>query len=505
MPQIDVSKLSAQLGDLRVQAATIADEMQALADEDVKLVMEFNELDPENEENAPRIEEITGRRAEINDEHKKKGARLKVANAKRDATQEAYERAMVGNAMDNHLAQPAGVTVTPTPQRVIATTDPATVGDPAQQPTADPPVHVNVLPPTEKELGQELGMMVRIIAASGGDRHRSVALANEWGNDRVRLAMEASSFTSGGFIVPANYMPALIDKLYARTVVRAMGVQILPLVNGSLKLPKLTSGASAYYIGEGQNIPKSEAAGGTITWTARRLVALVPISNELLRYSSPRADEMVRNNLVRETAIAEDTAFLRGLGSGNGPMGLRYQAPSAHVTASAGTTIANVTSDATALEAALLTDNVPMTKPTWIMAPRSATYLKNLRTTNGDLAFPEMSAPIPAAASVGRGRAPDGMFRGYPYYHSTQVPINLTDGGGTNESELYLVDAEEIGLAEDDTALLQASDTAAYYDGSALQSTFSRDETAIRAIFAHDLQALHAEAIAVKNQVTYGA
>ena len=54
--------------------------------------------------------------------------------------------------------------------------------------------------------------------------------------------MEAGDFETGGFIVPPNYVPELIELLRPRSVVRRMGPSEAPLVNGSLTLPKLTGG-----------------------------------------------------------------------------------------------------------------------------------------------------------------------------------------------------------------------------------------------------------------------
>ena len=68
MPQVDVSTISAQLGDFRRKVASIHDAMQELLDEELTLVAEFNELEP-GEENDDRITEINERLEVVRSEH----------------------------------------------------------------------------------------------------------------------------------------------------------------------------------------------------------------------------------------------------------------------------------------------------------------------------------------------------------------------------------------------------------------------------------------------------
>lgn len=485
MPQISVSKLSAQLGDQRAAVASLHATIAALVSEDVTLVEEINGIDS-TDETRPRIDAITARRSAIKTEHTALTAKMDAAIAKRDATQAAYESAVSANTMDAHLSASAG--------SLLGGSQNAGAHERGNQ--------VNVLPPSREQMTADIGQMVRVIAASRTNRDEAIRLATAWGNDRVRVAMEAGSFTAGGFLVPENYQPEMVRLLYNRTIIRRLGTPVWPLVNGNLTLPKMTSGSTAAYIGESTNPTPSQPGGGQIKFTAKKLVALVPVSNDLLRFSNPRADEAIRDDLVRQLAIAEDAAFLRGQGLGNAPKGLRYWCLAANlVQANATVNLDNVSADLASMEAKLLTANVPMTRPAWILSPRSAMYLKYLRNSTGTLAFPEMGGGAAATSVAPDG--PQGMLRGYPYFHTAQLPINITVGGHTTTSEIYLVDADELVIAEDPNIVLQASDTAAYYDGSAVQAAYSLDQTVVRAIAQHDFGPRHAEAIACMYDVTF--
>ena len=75
-------------------------------------------------------------------------------------------------------------------------------------------------------------------------------------------------------------------------------------------VPKIASGTGANYVGENTNATPTEPTFGQVQLTARKLVALCPISNDLIRYSSPQADTLVRDDLVSGIATAEDAAFI---------------------------------------------------------------------------------------------------------------------------------------------------------------------------------------------------
>jgi HK97 family phage major capsid protein len=130
-----------------------------------------------------------------------------------------------------------------------------------------------------------------------------------------------------------------------------------------------------------------------------------------------------------------------------------------------------------------------MVRPAWFMAPRTKTFLMTQRDGLGNFAWrTEMAA---------------GTLMGFPFYTTTQIPTNL--GVGSNESELYLAEMTMAVLGESERLLIDASTEAAYWDGTQLQSTYSRDQTAIRAIAEHDFAMRHDQAIVVLQAVKWGA
>jgi HK97 family phage major capsid protein len=136
-----------------------------------------------------------------------------------------------------------------------------------------------------------------------------------------------------------------------------------------------------------------------------------------------------------------------------------------------------------------MNNNVPMSRPGWIFSPRTFNYLMTLTNTNGFFLF--------------RQEMMGGNLWNWPYRVTTQVPINLTDHGGTTESEIYLADFDDAVIGEAQSLMIDVSQEAAYHDGSNVVAAFSQDQTVIRSIAEHDFAMRRAVSIAVLNGVTW--
>ena len=316
-------------------------------------------------------------------------------------------------------------------------------------------------------------------------------LAEKWADARAK-ALAAGDATAGGFLVPTQFSQEVVEFLRARAVVRRMGTPTMPVPTGTLKVPKISGGATSYYIGENTAATKSEQTTGQITLTFKKLVTLVPMSNDLLRYSSPGADAIVRNDMVNATRVTEDQAFIRGTGADSGPRGLRYWAHSDNIVQAAGTvSVANVFSDLGKLIQKLLDANIPMISPGWLMAPRVEVFLRTLINSNG--------------FSVFRDEMARGTLLGYPFASTTSIPNNLdTSGAGSNdESEIYFNDFAQGIIGESMNLIVDASSEAAYTDGSSVVSAYDRDQTVVRSIAEHDFAMRYDKAVAVLTQVDW--
>lgn len=345
-----------------------------------------------------------------------------------------------------------------------------------------------VVRPEDK--GLQAARYIRALAAGKGDPERAARYVRQvWQDETLAKALSESTLAEGGALVPTQYVTEIIELLRGQAVVRSSGATILPMNSGSASIPKLTGGATANYVGESQNITKSQQSTGQLLLSAKKLAALVPVSNDLLRDASPNSDTIVRDDLVSAMGLREDLGFIRDDGTEYKPKGMRYWAAAANVFASTGTTLAQVTADVAKMVNKLESADVRFIRPGWIMTPRSKWFLWQLLDANGNPVF--------------RAEIAQGKFMTFPLKVTTQIPNNL--GAGSNESEVYLADFVDMVIGENTQLIIDVSTEAAYHDGTNVVAAFSRDETVVRAIARHDFGSRHDESIAVLTGVTWGA
>ena len=344
--------------------------------------------------------------------------------------------------------------------------------------------------------GNNAAKFLRALAAGKGDPEKAARhVRKNWNDERFAKQLLESDFSAGGVLVPDEYVAEIIDLLTAQSTVRAMGASTMPMNSGSMTIPKLTSGATASYVGENERGGSSEQGFGSIQMSAKKLKALVPISNDLIRDASPRADGIVRDDLVRQMALREDVAFIRDDGTDNKPKGMYYWADSDNkfnVSDDSGsTTLDTVTNDLIQALFKLEGKNVPMTRVGWIFHPRTKYFLMKLRDGNGNYAF--------------RDELQEGMLMGYPYMTTTQIPTNLdaSTDGDDDESEIYIADFGQLIVADNTELIIDVSSEASFYDGSNNVSAFDNDLTLMRAIARHDFGSRYDEAIAVIEAVDW--
>lgn len=357
-------------------------------------------------------------------------------------------------------------------------------------------ISIETKPKSKKEYGIRFAGLVRAMAATQCQpREAALWAARAFGKDHdITKALEWGTAGAAAELVPTDWADEVIELLSNLTVIRRMNPRSLGMPNGNMTLPRKTGSASASYVGENTPLNASDASFDDFTMTAKKLMAVTSITSELLEYNAYGVDSLVRDDLIDVIAQAEDSQMLRGTGSATAPTSMLEIATGAsQVITSAPTapkvpTIQEIDTETGNLLLVLLNANVPMQDVYWVMAPRTRMYLENLRDGNGNRAYPEVL---------------EGRFRRYPIIESNQVPINL--GVGTNETEIYLVSARQLILADTRRMQVLTTNTGSYQVSGSLVSTFANDLTAIRVISEHDFNVRHAECVAVLDTVLWGA
>lgn len=339
-----------------------------------------------------------------------------------------------------------------------------------------------------KMTGREARDVANEWGKRSGSRHYA-AIADQLAQVREARAMGEGTFSAGGSLVPSPAMGEFIDLTYAKTLAIELGANVID-INRALDLGKMTAGATAYYVEELGNITPSQPTTGKVSLSAKKVAAVVPISNELLRNPSAGADRIVRDNLVRTIANRRDLSFYRGTGSAGQPRGMLYWRNSANTDTQGGTTVADKVADTIQLIRMVDESNVGLdAAAAFVMAPRVKWALAATYDSGVGLVFASMLN--------------SGTLWGFPVGSTTAIPKNL--GGGGNESEIHFgLHADTIiGIDENTPPEVELFVNGTYHDGSNLVSGISADASVFRILEGHDVVLQHDLAWATLTAITW--
>lgn len=304
-------------------------------------------------------------------------------------------------------------------------------------------------------------------------------------------AQSAGSAEGGGLLISDDMADEVIELLRPRSVMRQIGAREIEIPAGSLRTPRIDSGATSAYVAEGKAIPSADIQTGQVVLTAKKLATLVILSNELSRFSREiDVDQVLLDDMLDSISQTEDDKFIFGEGTEAEPLGITNQVADAHsFDANATVNVANVVADLRTLMGRLTDNDVPMTRPVWIWSPRTSNFLRTLLNDNGQFVF--------------RAEVDQGRLFGWSYFETNDIPNNL--GDGEDESLIIVADAREVMLGDvRQVSIDRSSEATVNIDGEPT-SLFETDRAAIRVRQWNDLQLRHDVGAAVMEAVTWGA
>lgn len=366
----------------------------------------------------------------------------------------------------------------------------ATVAEPVGSFNAGQSAAVHTKQEAKQYPGAKAARLAMSVAAAKGDMDDAAKFARtEIGDADVAMAIETTA-GSGGALIPQNIHEEVIELLRSRTVVRRLGAMPVPLPNGNLSMPRLSSGATSGYVGEGSDVLATESQFDDVKLSAKTMITLVPISNQMIGRAGYNVEQIVLNDMLGAMSVREDKAFLRDDGTSDTPEGFKKVATDAGRTVGwAGGTADLATIDAylDSLILKLMESDSLLMKPGWALSPRSYMKLFGLRDGNGNKVYPEMA---------------QGQLKGWPILQATTIPVNL--GTGTNETEIYFADWNDVVIGEQENMTIDYSKEATYKDaGGNLVSAFARNQSLIRLVANHDIGFRHPEGLVLGTGVTW--
>ena len=348
---------------------------------------------------------------------------------------------------------------------------------------------VHVKPELKQYEGAKMARLAMSVAAGGGDLQLAEQFAaKEIGDADVAMAISTAA-GSGGALVPESFHSEVIELLRPRTVIRRLGARSVPLPNGNLTMPRMAGGATASYVGEGADPKATGANFDDVKLSAKTMITIVPMSNQLIGNAGYNVEQLVLGDMLSAMAVREDKAFLRDDGTDNTPTGFKAIATAASRTKpwSGTATLEAIDDFLDGLILMLMASDSLMINPGWALSPRSYMKLFGLRDGNGNKVYPELA---------------QGLLKGYPIAHTNTIPVNL--GAGTNESEIYFADFNDVVIGEQDNMTIDFSREATYVDSTGtLVTAFSRNQSVLRLVANHDIGFRHPEGTAQGTSVTW--
>jgi HK97 family phage major capsid protein/HK97 family phage prohead protease len=285
-----------------------------------------------------------------------------------------------------------------------------------------------------------------VIAMANGRGSVSDALkfAERWQNSTPQVAefIKAVAGTTTGahwalpLAEPQNLAGEFIELLMPGTIIgKIQGLRRVPF---NVKISVQTAGSLVNWVGEAAPKPVGELAFDTITLGINKCAGIVVLTDELVRLSTPNAEMLVRDDMVKQVTKFLDAQFIDptvALSAGVHPASITHGVTP--ITAS-GSSADDFRADMRALRAAYTAANLSTAGAVLIMNSISADALSDMVNPLGQPEFPGLT--------VG-----GGTLRGMQVIVSENVPSD-SDG-----SIVVMAKPSEILLADDGVTVIDAS------------------------------------------------
>lgn len=131
-----------------------------------------------------------------------------------------------------------------------------------------------------------------------------------------------NEFTGGALVAPPQ-QGELIELLRNKEALVNAGARVVPLPpQGRMVYPRQTLASTTYWVGESLPIADSTLGTGEVTLQAKKLAVLIKAPNELIRFASPAAEALMRDDMTKSLALGLDLAGLEGQGGDTRPRGV---------------------------------------------------------------------------------------------------------------------------------------------------------------------------------------
>lgn len=297
-----------------------------------------------------------------------------------------------------------------------------------------------------------------------------------------------------------NFAGDFVEYLRPRTIIGQFGQNGIPALHNipfNVRIPGQTSGGNAYWVGEGAPKPLTKFDFNDVELRWAKLANIAVITEELIRFSSPSAERLVRDSLASAIIAKADTDFVDPTKAAVSNVSPASITNGVTAIVSGGNTAADIRCDIQNLWAPFIAAN---------NAPRNAVYIMDSVTALG---LSLMQNPLGQAEYPGL-TLNGGTFMGVPVIVSDYLP--QSSAGSIlilcNASDIWLADDGQVTIDASREASLQMLDNPTNNSSSATATTmvsmFQTNSVAIRAERYINWAKRRSSAVQYLSSVDYG-
>lgn len=340
--------------------------------------------------------------------------------------------------------------------------------------------------------GTAFARYVGAMASARGNRTEAAEFAKRWKEStpevenilRMPVDVIEKTAVSAGTTTDTTWASPLVQyqDMAAEFIEFLRPQTVIGKINGfrrvpfKVRVPRQTGGATVNWVGESKVKPLTSLAFDSVTLDFAKVAGIIPLSEELVRFSSPAADELVRADLASAIAQFLDHDFLDSSKASNdvSPASITYGVSGVTAT---GTTAAAFRLDVKTMLGNFLTSNIDVTTGHWIMTPTQALALSLMQNALGQPEFPGITMA-------------GGKLLGFPVVTTTNLVA--TTGSPTDGYPIIFAVAGEIMLADDGAVNIDMSREASLQMETAPDSPATASTTLV-SLWQHNMIAIKAE------------
>jgi HK97 family phage major capsid protein/HK97 family phage prohead protease len=353
--------------------------------------------------------------------------------------------------------------------------------------------------------------MIRAINASltrnwksaGFEREVSIAIGQRMGRDtdgffmptdldfgqRTAAPLSSGSLSTGGALVATNLQANnFIELLRNQARTLSLGATVISGLVGNVDIPRQAGAATAYWVDDPTAVSESEPSFDKISLIMKTIGAMSVLYRSMLMQSTPAAEMLVRQDLLRVLALGIDAAVLYGSGADNKvPLGIANSSGVGSVIG--GTNGAAITIDHLIdLETLVADANVDVDGGdlAYLVNARTVGALKKLKSSTGQYLW--TNSPL------GQRSGTPGEINGYTVARSNQARKNLTKGNATGLSEVFFGAWSNVVIGEWGVLEIVANGMS--------DAVFGKGAIQLRAMQSLDIGLRHGQAFSVMSDAS---